>query len=89
MSKDTITTKEIAELLNLSHSGLNNIRRSPNSSMPKPLNDDSREFRVLIYDRAAIMAWIRQRGNYQLPPTVKPGLDNAMAQQVIRRRYFG
>lgn len=80
----TITFKEIMELLGISKSAMFELRHAINSEMPAPINSNSK---YLLYDRETMMVWIKQQiANRQTKP-VKPGLDNELAKEVLRRDF--
>lgn len=81
-----ITTREIMKLLHLRGSDFKAIRADPESSMPRPVK---KIHNVIYYDRQAILAWIKNRQSKLLKPNKVPGLDNELAQQIIRSHRFG
>jgi hypothetical protein len=82
---ETMTSREIMELLNICHSALSTLRRAPGSGFPKPLDEKAQ---VFVYNREEINAWLVKTGR-QPVPKAHLGLDNALAQKLIRRKYIG
>lgn len=85
MTRETITTAEIRELMNLSSDSLSKLRNSPRSTMPAPVND---RYRFLVYDRKAIEKWIGEREAKKSEVVTWQGLDNKLAARFLRRKMI-
>jgi hypothetical protein len=86
MSKETITTTEILAIMKITTGHLSHIRNAHGSAMPRPINDHCK---FLVYDRAAILAWIAAREAKKTAPVVPRGLDNKLAVAFLSRGRHG
>jgi hypothetical protein len=77
---------EIRELLGITQTQLSHIRNAPGSTMPLPIEGDNKYF---LYDRKAMQEWIDEQLIVRQQSGKKSGLDNELAQSVIRRQYIG
>jgi hypothetical protein len=80
VTKETITTAEILELLHMTPERLGKVRNTPEYAMPMPVNN---QYRFLIYDRSAIENWITGMQAKKDRGLERVGLDNQLAVRFL------